>query len=213
MSRLELSEDEREAIREAVAEVESVSGAEVVPVMAERSDDYRLADWRAAALGALIGGGAAPWLPDLVGWSAAAPLVPLAWLLAGSLVGVSIARWPVARRRLAGEREVAERVAAGARDAFLANEVFRTRDRTGLLIYVSMFERRVEILADEAVYRAVPQTVWVALASEIAGKMRQSPPAAAVLVAIRRAGELVGEHGPHRRSDDRNELPDAPVER
>jgi len=196
-----------------VADVESTSGVEVVPVLAAASDAYRLADWRGAALGALLCAAAAPWLPDPAAWSAAGAFVPWGWTLAGALAGAAAARWHPLRLLLAGEGETAQRVTSGAREAFLAHELFRPRARTGLLVYVSMFERRVEILADEGVYRAVPQTVWADLAGEVAATMRVSPPAAALLAAVRRAGELVAAHGPHRRGDDRNELPDAPVVR
>lgn len=206
-----MNEEELDAIRRAVAEVESASGVEVVPVLAAESDAYRLADWRGAVLGALLCAGAVPWLPDPAGWSALAAAVPLGWVLGGALAGAASARWPAWRRLLTGEREIGERVAAGARQAFLVHEVFRTRERTGLLVYVSMFERRVEILADEAVYRAVPQEEWSGLAAEVAALMRTAPPAAAMLAAVRRVGERVAERGPHRREDDRNELPDAPI--
>lgn len=211
----ELDEAEREAIRQAVVDVERASGAELVPVLVERSDRYAVADWRGAAGGALLavvlGTAAQLAAPDLAGWSGAARWLPLAWTLLGAVAGALLSRAPALRRRLAGEDEIELRVGAGARQAFLEHEVFRTADRTGLLLYVSLFERRVRILADEGVYRAVAPPVWEQVAREAAAEMRRSDPAVALLAAVRRAGELVGEHGPRRRGDDRNELPDAPA--
>jgi putative membrane protein len=206
-----LSETQRDEVRRAVAEVERASGAELVPVIVASSDAYRVADWRAAVAGALAGGVAHAAAPDLAGWGLLAPYAPLAWTALGALGATLAARWHRLRRLLAGDAELAARVAAGARSAFLANEVFRTRDRTGVLIYVSLFERRVEILADEGVYRAVPQPEWERLAEEVAATMKGAAPEAAMLAAIRRAGELVAAHGPRRRDDDANELPDSPI--
>lgn len=205
-----LSESERAALQAAVVAVERASGAELVPVLVARSDDYVVAVWRAAAAGALAGVALHGAAPDLVAWSAWSAWVPLGWSVAGALLGALVVRLPAVGRRVAGAGELERRVAAGAELAFLEHEVFRTSQRTGLLLYVSLFERRVRILADEGVYRAVPRTVWEQVAGEAAAAMRVGAPAAALLAAVRRAGELVAEHGPRRRADDRNELPDRP---
>jgi len=205
---------ERAAVQEAVAAAERTSGAELVPVLVERSDEYAVATWRAAAAGALAGVAAAIAVPGLsgalFGWHAVAAATPLAAAAAGALAGAVAARVPALRRALAGAAELDRRVEAGAGLAFVGHEVFRTGERTGLLLYVSLFERRVRIVADEGVYRAVPREIWETVAAESARAMRGGPPAAALLAAVRRAGELVAEHGPRRRADDRNELPDSP---
>jgi putative membrane protein len=204
------SEDEA-ALRLAVAEAERRSGAEVVPVLARASDAYRLADWRAAAGGALAGALAGVPLEAAAGWSALARWAPALAAAAGALLGLAAVTVPALRRLLAGARELDARVDAAAAAEFLRREVFRTRDRTGLLIYVSLFERRVRVLADEGVYRAVERPRWEELAGAVAADMRAEAPARALLEAVRRAGELVAAHGPRRRADDRNELPDAPL--
>jgi len=118
---------------------------------------------------------------------------------------------PAVRRAVAGRAELDRRVDAAAAGEFLRHEVFRTRDRSGILIYVSLFERRVRVIADEGVYRALAKPAWDELANAVAAEMRSRPPASALLEAVRRASALVGEHGPRRRADDVNELPDAPL--
>jgi putative membrane protein len=208
-----LDDAQRAAIRQAVVDAEAGSGAELVPVLAARSDEYRVAEWRAALLGAAAGVAVAAFAPELAGWSRWASGVPALLAVGGALAGFAAARIPSVRRAFSGAGELDARVEAAARDAFVEHEVFRTRDRTGLLLYVSLFERRVRILADEGVYRAVPEAVWRQVASETAARMRDGEPGEALLAAVRRAGELVGEHGPRRRPDDRNELPDPPAAR
>jgi len=205
-----IDERQERAIRDAVEEAERHSGAELVPVLASASDPYSVADWRGATLGALGAACAA------AGWSFAswAPaewwLVPAA-VAAGALLGALVAVAPPARRLLAGAREMEVRVDAAAARSFLVHEVFRTRDRTGILLYVSLFERQVRVLADEGVYAAVERATWEELAREVAAEMKRGAPAEALLSAVRRAGELVERFGPRRRDDDRNELPDAPI--
>lgn len=209
-SRLDAAQ--REAIRRAVADAEAVSGAELVPVLAERSDGYAVAVWRGVAAGAAVGLAAGSLALESLSWNAWVAWTPGLVALVGAFVGYTASGIPALGRWLAGAAELDARVDGAARHAFLALEVFRTRERTGLLLYVSLWERRVRILADEGVYRAVPATVWAQVANETAAQMRGTEAGAAMLAAIRRAGELVAEHGPRRRADDRNELPDTPVE-
>lgn len=205
-----LSGDEAAAIRVAVEAAERQSAGELVPVLIEAADDYPEADWRAAAAGALLASvllaGAhlarGTWGVEAA-WLALAPV-------AGAVAGALAARWAPLRRWLIGAARLDQRVEAGARAAFLRHEVFRTRDRSGILILVALFEHRVQILADEGIHAAVPPAVWAEVARETALGMRDAGPGPALLRAIERCGALLASHGPARRADDRNELPDLP---
>lgn len=203
------SEEQEAAIRDAVRAAEAASGAEIVPVLARASDDYPEAGWIGGVWGALAGAMAALGLP--IGWPAGVPWELPAAVAVGALAGALATRAPGLRRAVVGSERLEARVEAAAWGEFVRHEVFRTRDRTGILIYVSAFERRVVVLADEGVYRAVPAEVWRRMAAEVASAMRGRPPAEALLDAVRRGGALVTEYGPRRRPDDANELPDAPV--
>jgi len=200
---------EQAAVRDAVREAESASGAEIVPVLAPSSDDYPEAAWAGAAWGALAGALASLGLP--LGWPGEVPWEFVAAVGVGALVGGLAARLPAVRSALVGGARYERRASAAAWREFVRREVFRTRDRTGILIYVSAAERRVVVLADEGVYAAVPAEVWRRMADEVASAMRGRPPAEALLDAVRQAGALVAEFGPRRRPDDANELPDEPV--
>jgi putative membrane protein len=205
-----LDEQERERIRVAVAAAEAASGAEIVPVLVPASDHYLVADWRGAAFGSWIGAAALVACRWRDPWSGGAAWWPLAAALLGALGGFLVARIPALRRRLAGGSALDRAVEAGARAAFVGHAVFRTRDATGILLYVSLFERQVRVIADEGVYRAVAPEIWSRVAADVASRMKQAPPAEALMAAVGAAGRLVAEHGPRRRSDDRDELPDEP---
>jgi putative membrane protein len=206
MARELLTAQEVEAIRAAVARAEAVSGAEIVPVVVESCDGYEISTWMGAALGALT---AATWALAAPPWGTtpARALLPTAL---GALAGALLAHLPPLRRALAGRARLAHRVEAAAGTAFIAHEVFRTRDRTGLLLFVSHFERRVTILADSGVHAAVPEQEWRSLADAVAADMKNESPGKALLVAVERVGAVVAARGPVRRADDVNELPDAP---
>jgi len=200
-----------DALVAAVEAAEGASGAEIVPMVVEACDGYAEADWAGAALGALAGGLATLLLPFVGGWRPHPIWLPGTLVALCALLGVLATRLPALRRGLVGTVRIDERVDAAAHVAFVRHQVFRTRDRTGILLFVARFERQVRVLADEGVYRAVERASWDELAAQVAAGMRDQAPAEALLDAVRRTGELVARFGPRRRDDDRNELPDDPV--
>jgi putative membrane protein len=195
------------AIEAAVRDVESRSAGEIVPYAVERSDRYTRAVWTAATLGGLAGAlGAAilRWAGDFWGghvalWIALPPAAGAAigWLLALALPGLC--------RLLVPPGVLAERVHQRASEAFLAEEVFRTRDRTGILIFLSLFERRVVVRADRGLDGVVTAGEWAEIVDSIATGMREGRPGPALAEGIRRCASLAGRVPP--RPDDRDELP------
>jgi putative membrane protein len=206
-----VSAEERAAIELAVADAERASGAEIVPVLVPTAGAYPVADARGAAVGALVGALAYLLAPKLDAGGVDPGWLGTVAVAMGALGGLLLARIARVRRALAGA-ELDERVDLVAAREFLARDVFRTERHTGILLFVAQFERRVRVLADDAVYRAVPRATWERLAADAARAMRSDRPGAALLAAVQAAGALLAEHGPRRARDDRNELPDAAIE-
>jgi putative membrane protein len=206
-----LAADEAEAVRAAVAHAETASGAEIVPVLVSRAGDHAEAAWKGAALGAMAGAlVAALFELGRPAWGPAGGrlLLPVA---VGALALALLSRVPAVLRALVGRARLEADVEAAARAAFLAHEVFATRERTGVLIFVALLERSVVVLADSGVHPFVPASEWRALAAAIAREMKTKSPGQALLAAVERAGGQVAALGPRRRTDDANELPDAPA--
>lgn len=195
-----------------MAEAESRSAGEIVPLLVEAADDYPAAGWKSATLGALSAAAVAALIrPLLPGWGTS-PLWLVLPTALGALLGALAARGlPGWRRWLIGAARLEERVDASAAEAFLRHEVFRTRDRSGILILIALFERRVRILADEGIHAAIPAETWEQVAGEAAATVRARGAGEALRRAVERCGELLAQRGPERRADDRNELPDAPI--
>ena len=194
------SEAELAAVREATHEAESRTAGELVCVIVERSAAYEGARWRAAALGALAGALLAAygvyateaWTPYLFVWPAAVPLLGMA---AGWLLAVTV---PALERELAGDAVMRQRVHGRAAAAFVSEEVFHTRDRTGVLVFVSLFEHRVEILCDEGIRRLVPAGSWVEISSRLAAGIGSGKAGPALVEAVRACGRLLEESGVER---------------
>ena len=97
-----------------------------------------------------------------------------------------------------------------AEAAFLEEEIFATRDRTGILVFLAVFEHRAVILADEGIHRAVPTGEWPELMDDLVSGIRAGRAPAALAEVIGRCGELLEKYEVDRRPDDEDELADAP---
>jgi putative membrane protein len=212
MSRLDdlFSDAATDRIRTAVANAEKRTSGEIVPYVVEASDSYAGSCWLSALLGALGGPLVALALYE---WFELWGVPPVVWLLgpvlAGTLVGYLAARWISPWRLwLVGEETLERRTRRRAAVAFLEEEVFRTRDRTGILIFLSLFERRVVVLGDEGIHRRVGQHEWQAIVERIVEGIRAGRPAEALIEAIGRCGEFLEERGVEIQPDDVDELSD-----
>lgn len=200
----------QQAVVEAVKAVEKESAAEVVPVVVGAAGHYPQAAWRAAALGALGGSALVSLLLKLVElwgwplefWILTPPFVgaALGWLLASTLP-------PVARVFLTQE-EMTTQVRERAEHAFLTEEVFATKKRTGMLILVALFERQVVVLGDRGIASRIPQERWQGIASEVAQGIRLGQPVQALIAGIKKCAQLLAEAGITVEPGDTNELAD-----
>jgi putative membrane protein len=111
------------------------------------------------------------------------------------------------RRWLTPPRARRRRVVAAARAAFYEKGVRMTSERTGMLVYVSLLERAVEIVLDRGVEQAVPATEWKFATAQIEGTLRRTMDAHAVADKIKGLGTIC-EAVLERSEDDVNELPD-----
>jgi len=110
-------------------------------------------------------------------------------------------------RALIAGRSARER----AIEQFTRLRVWDTEDNAGVLIYLLLADRRVEIVADRGIHACVGTTAW----ETISGAMQQEFAAGrfetGVLTGLSSVSDLLAQHFPARPGDSPNELPDAPV--
>lgn len=147
-----LSDQDRSRLDARVAETEKHTGTQIVLSVIQRSDAYAELPWKAFALGASVAGLTLlllhwrfyEWYSDI------SPLIVVAGILASgaflSLLTLMVPRFAICF--LSGYRAETE-VRQYAKALFLDRELFATRKRTGILLLVSLFERRVVILPDK----------------------------------------------------------------
>lgn len=203
------SPQEVNEIEQVVKDAETATAGEIVPYVVGRSDPYHEAFWRGACLGALalaMAAAAAHELGSFWGYG-------LLWLavppVAGAGLGwLAVAAWPWLRRALINGEQMEQMVRMRAQGAFLEQEVFDTRDRTGILIFLSLFEHRVVVLGDSGINAKVRQNEWDSIVAGIAAGIRAGTPGVALAEGIRRCGALLRERRVERRADDTDELSD-----
>ena len=103
-----------------------------------------------------------------------------------------------------------DRVRQRAGEQFLSKNLHATRERTGVLIYVSAGERMAELVADEAIHAQVPQDTWDKAMAALTDGLRRGEAAVGFTAAIGLCGEVLAEHFPAR-DDNPNELSDSVV--
>lgn len=202
------SKADLDAIQAAVTEAELRTSGEIVPYVVERSDEYPTAVWKGAALGALLGSLAALILYEWGGaWNLHVPLWIAIPAPAGGAVGYLLTAWlPALRRWMTGEEMLEARARRRAALAFLEQEVFRTRDRTGILLFLTLFEHRAVVLGDAGINRKVEQAQWDSVVRNLAAGVRAGRPGPAMVEAVRACGELLERYRVERRGDDQDEL-------
>ena len=207
-----LSEADREAITAATRGAEGKTSGEIVPYVVVACDEYDDAAWKGAALGALAAAalsGLAHWITG--SWGGAG----LAWttlpVAAGAAIGFVLAdRVGLVTRWLVSDDTLELRARRRAMQAFLEEEVFSTRERTGILVFMAMLERKVVILADSGINARVRQDEWNDIVADLVEGIRKGTPADALVAAIHRCGELLERRGVEIRADDSDELTDRP---
>jgi putative membrane protein len=225
-----MTPEQRRTIEAAVADAEARTRGEIYCVAAAASSDYRevVLAWAAGvallAPALLLLGGVEVSAPDMLGgWTAAqagglaesavrAALVGVI-LLQGVLFGVTaiVVSIPPVRRWLTPAGLKRHRVRERAMEQFQSRNLHSTRERTGVLIYVSLEEHLAEIIADEGIASQVEPAVWARAMAALVDGLRRGDPGSGFAEAVGLCGDVLAAHFPPG-DDNPDELPNALVE-
>lgn len=202
------SDEDRTAVHRAVAEAERKTVGEILPVVVERSDPHPGADWLAALCCVLIGSSLlAPWLP----WNR--PVFLLLAQLALGGVGFGLARLlPDFKRLFILDNRATTVAEEQAFQEFYAHRLHKTEAATGVLVFVSLLEHRVVLLADEGIDAKADAKFWADTDDAILDGIRRGSLRDGLVDGIGRAGECLSRNFPWKEGD-RNEIPDRVIVR
>lgn len=198
---MKLSADEQSRIEAAVAAAEARTSAELALVLAQVADGYEA--WPAlwAALLALLAGG----VLSLVQPALDATHVFGAQIAVLVAAGLAL-HLPRVRPLLAPPSLRREEAAKLARLQFAAVVQRRTAQRIGVLLFVSLAERHIEILVDRAIGERIPEQAWNGVVEGFAAKLRDGRLADGFVEATERCATLLEKEFPLL-PGDRDELP------
>lgn len=199
--------EQQQRIEQAVQAAEKNTSGEIVPMLAPCAYDYPRAE--------IIGGG----------FFALAAATTLSWGFFGESLWVFLAaflllylpcKWlirfcPPLKRSLITSQEMTDEVAEKALVSFVERQLHHTRDNTGILILICLFEHRVQILADRGINSVVPPHTWDGLVAEVTAGIHEGRACDALCQAIGKCGEMLAEHFPAK-DDDTDELPNLILE-
>ena len=209
-----LREEDLERIKVAVKNAEEKISGEIVPVLVERSGDYLIALYKGSLIGAAFTFVSMVVLDrfvinDAVNTLFYDPVFILLIVILGGVLGAVVPYFSDPVKRLLVARRYQDLVTRQcAENAFLEEEVFNTRQRTGVMIFISFFEHEVIVMADKGISKIVDQKQWDNIVQDLIKDIRNGRVVEALENGIKQCGDILLEKGFRKTIDDVNELRD-----
>lgn len=210
--RSKFSENDLNRIKAAVNDAESKISGEIVPVIVAKSGHYTIANYKAS----LFAGAFAflliiifdRYVPTLAIYDRDPLMIFFAVLVAGGLGALAANFIDPLKRVLIEQKHKDHATRQRAENAFLEEEVFNTRQRTGIMIFISFLEQEVIVMADTGISKVVEQKEWDKIVINLTDHIRRDKIVEGLEGALKRCGEILLEKGFVKTADDVNELRD-----
>lgn len=193
----------RESITEAVRAIEARTSAEVVVTVRGRSSEHRQVDLALGAVVAFVLLLVYVYAPITFADEPVPPTIALSFGVS-ALLSATV---PAIKRALLSRKTRRAAVQAAARVAFFEQKIATTRARTGILVFVSLLEREIEIVADVGIDVAAFGEPWQRAVGDLEAAARGEGSVAAVAARLRALGDVLAAQLPIS-NDDVNELAD-----
>lgn len=200
-----LNREDFKQIEEAVSRAELSTSGEVVPMVVSKSSTVGHVPMLLIALFSLLFFAfdldhiQMIWIP-LPHWL----LIILDICVLLALVRI-LAPLPFVARLLTPKDDQQEQVEQRALNEFYNIRVHHTEKSTGILIFVSLMERRAVVLGDQAIAEKLSPETWDSLLQELVGSIQSRQLADGFARAIHNCGELLSQHFP-KPAGDKNQL-------
>lgn len=192
-------------LQSAISRAEGKTSGEIVPMIVRRSSTVGhvplvifLAVWL---------------ISEITGWALLVPFeisvlyVEVLYILVSFALSFILAKPQWIQRLLTSPFDRDYQVKMRAETEFYEAGLNQTRGQTGILIFTSLMEHRVVVLADQAIASKLPKDTWDGVIQEVIKGVKSKNLGAGLEVGIESCGKILAEHFP-RPSDDTNELRD-----
>ncbi len=192
---------DQDRISQAIRETELKTSAEIVCVLARSSHDYATLPLMWATVFGLL----APWVLIATTQMTIERILLAQAIVFGALM--LVLSYPQLRVKLAPRAMRRAHAHRAAMEQFMVRGLARTRDRRGVLIFVSLAEHYVRIVADDGVAERIGQPDWQGTVDAMIAHLRKGDVTEGFLDAINRTGDLLAAHFPPE-AGDAQVLPD-----
>jgi putative membrane protein len=192
---------ERLQIEAHIAEAEKRTAGEIVVKVVSSSYHYPLASLLGSSLLSILLG----IVVSLVANNESMWFFLAAFSISFIVLHELFKRLHLLRRFFVTASDMKEEVEEAAIHSFYRRNINNTVDHTGILIYISLFERKVRVVADRGINEKVAQDVWQEIVNIIVKGIHAKAQAKAIADAVDRCAEILSTHFPLKQGD-RNEL-------
>jgi putative membrane protein len=208
------SKEERERIKEATIDVESRTIGEIAVMVVDHSGFYREAE----TIGSVLSGSlisliiteilfhASETVADFFFHSTMWLFIPLAVVFFFPFKAL-FKTIPTLKFVFVGKKRKEGAVKERALRAFYEKGLYKTKQNTGVLFFLSLLERKVWVLADKGIHGKIHQRTLDRFANIVSKGIKEGRACGALCEAITEAGELLAKHFPTV-AGDIDELPD-----
>jgi putative membrane protein len=163
-----VSKKDRVLIEKLITEAELKTKSELVPMIVHHSDIYPAAHFRAAIIMSFL-------FSLILYFSPLSIINPIYFLwiqLPGLYVGYLLGHIPLIKRALITKDEVNHEVTQRAYEAFFHHNLHITKEHNGVLIFVSVMEKKIKIITDVGINKKIEQKIWDDIISDFAKYIR-----------------------------------------
>jgi len=202
-----LTEDEQQRITETVHRAEQITSGEIVPMVVSRSSDYSAAAITGSLLSSfLLSLGLSPLIGKALWLGSNNMLLFIAiFLILFFIFSLLTGYVPAIKRFFLSKKEIEREVEEHAITSFFQENLYKTKDANGILIFISVFEHKVIILGDSGINERIDPDSWKNIVSDTTAGIREHKQCDAICTAIEQVGTLLKDHFPIK-DDDENEL-------
>jgi putative membrane protein len=196
---MNLTKHEVESIKNKIKESELKTSGEIVPVLISKSDSYLYTHYLNSLIFTFLGLLLSKY--ELVSLE----LNQTVLLFSFSLIGYLLPYFDTYKKMLLTKKEIDEEVTQRTLQAFYNNHLHKTKDGTGVLIFISLLEKRINIIGDYGINAKVDQNYWDSELEILARSIKNNEITNGLKKVIERIGDRLSEHFPIQ-DDDENEL-------
>ena len=195
---MKLLRKDLEIIQNAIGEAEKRTSGEIVVAILTKSDDYLHIDFIIASIFSFIGIAIASYNRDLY-------FSPFAASIIFWLIGFLLIKIPMVKSIFLTRNNKDAEVKQKAFQIFFEKGIHRTIGSTGILIFVSLLERKIEIIADKGINDKVENSFWDSHMENILFSIKKNNISTGIATAINEFTNVLEKEFPIQ-VDDTNEI-------